>query len=320
MFITIGTKTMSKYPKTSFQEWTQRFGTERACLEAAARVRWRDGFRCPRCGHDRAYVLERHAIRQCRECAFQASPTAGTLFENTRLPLTKWFAAIYLATADKGGISAERLRKMIGVTWRTAQLMLDKIRRAMADRDRNYVLGVREDEHVELDDAFVGGRTRGGKRGRGAEGKRPVLVAVEHRSNKRAGFLALKAVDSVDGDTVRSFRSRLGDGLRIRTDGWKAYGILNLEEGLEVESRATPAEAVDEWLPKVHTSIANLKRFLLGTFHGVSSPKLQKYLDEFVYRHNRRFWEPQLPHRLLAHCANHRPEPKKLLYTENGLS
>ncbi|MCY3883805.1 MAG: IS1595 family transposase, partial [Gammaproteobacteria bacterium] len=130
-----------KYPKTSFRDWTKRFGTERECLEAVARVRWSEGFRCPRCGHDKAYVLKRHCIRQCASCAFQASPTAGTLFENTRLPLTKWFVAIYLATADKGGISAERLRKMIGVNWRTAQLMLDKIRNAMADRDKSYVSG-----------------------------------------------------------------------------------------------------------------------------------------------------------------------------------
>ena len=79
-------------------------------------------------------------------------------------------------TADKGGISAERVRKMIGVTWRTAQLMLDKLRRAMADQDRKYVLGLTMNGCVELDDAFVGGATKGGKRGRGAEGKRPVLV------------------------------------------------------------------------------------------------------------------------------------------------
>ncbi|MXW54577.1 MAG: transposase [Gammaproteobacteria bacterium] len=91
------------------------------------------------------------------------------------------------------------------------------------------------------------------------------------------------------------------------TDGWRAYGILSLEEGIEIESQATSPSKVDGWLPKVHTAIANLKRFLPSTFHGVSSPKLQKYLGEFVYRYNRRFWEPQLPHRLLTVCANHLP-------------
>ena len=194
---------MKNYQNTSFLAWTKQFGTERDCLEAVAKIRWPEGFRCPRCEHDRAYVMTRHCIRRCRRCDYQASPTVGTLFENTRLPLHKWFAAIYLMSADKGGISAERLRKMIGVTWRTAQLMLDKLRRAMANQDRQYVLGLTMNACVELDDAFVGGHTQGGKRGRGADGKRPVLVAVEHRDNERAGFLTMEAVDRVNSKTVR---------------------------------------------------------------------------------------------------------------------
>lgn len=135
---------------------------------------------------------------------------------------------------------------------------------------------------------------------------------VEMKALLKAG-LSKTAVAHVDGPTVGAFRDRLGHQHRIRTDGWKAYGILSLEEGLEVESPATPASKVGEWLTKVHTAIANLKRFLFDTFHEVSTPKLQKYLDEFVYRYNRRWWEPQLPHRLLSICANHLHAPGKLL-------
>lgn len=104
-------------------------------------------------------MIERHRIRRCQGCDYQASSTVGTVFENIRLPLTKWFAAIDLMTADNGGISAERLRKMIGVTWRTAQLMLDKLRRAMAYQDCQYVHGVTMNSCVELDDALVGSST-----------------------------------------------------------------------------------------------------------------------------------------------------------------
>ena len=208
---------------------------------------------------------------------------------------------------------------MLDVCWQTAQLMMDKIRRAMADQDKKYVLGIRRHEQVELDDAFVGGRRRGGKRGRGAENKRPVLVAVEHRANEGAGFIAMQAVARVDAKTVSRFRHRLGDELLLRTDGWRAYGILALDQGLTVESRPTPPEKVEQWLPIVHTAIANLKRFLLGTFHGVSSGKLQKYLDEFVYRYNRRFWESQLPDRLLRVCTHHSPMPASILYNEEKL-
>ena len=175
---------MEQSNQSNFQEWMRQFSSDEACLEAVAAIRWPAGFRCPRCHHDRACILARHRIRQCYRCQYQASPTVGTIFENTRLPLSKWFAAIYLCSADKGGISAERLRKLIDVQWRTAQLMLDKIRRAMGDRDRQYVLGIRHLDQVELDDAFVGGRGRGGKRGRGAKNKRPVLVAVAQVDSK----------------------------------------------------------------------------------------------------------------------------------------
>ena len=86
-----------------FLTWQERFDSEAACLEAIARHRWRDGFVCPSCGHDQAWVLQRRCTRSCRRCGHQTSPTAGTIFENTRLPMTKWFAAIYLMTTDKGG-------------------------------------------------------------------------------------------------------------------------------------------------------------------------------------------------------------------------
>ena len=123
--------------------------------------------------------MTRHCIRRCRRCDYQASPTVGTLFENTRLPLHKWFAAIYLMSAGKGGISAERVRKMIGVTWRTAQLMLDKLRRAMANQDRQYVLGLTMNGCVELDDAFwISSITT-------------ISLSVEMASSRREG-LALK--------------------------------------------------------------------------------------------------------------------------------
>lgn len=172
---------------------------------------------------------------------------------------------------------------------------MPRFQRAKGDRDRQYVLGIRHHDQVELVDAFVGGRGRGGKRGRGANNKRPVLVAVEHSANDRADFIAMQAVAQVDSKTVSHFRARLGDELLLRTDSWSAYGILALEHGLQVDSRSPPPEQVDKWLPIVYMAIANLKRFLLGTFHGVSSRKLQKCLDEFVYRYNRRFWESQLP-------------------------
>ena len=209
---------------TSFLEWTRQFATEEACLEELARRKWPAGFICPRCQHVRAHVLGCRRLRQCAACRHQSSPTAGTVFEHTKLPLAKWFAAIHLAAADKGGVSALRLSKMVGVSWPTAQSMLRKLRRAMGDRDR-------------------------------------------------------------------------------------ACWLTALARNHDHEPRPTPPEKADEWLPLVHLVISNFKRFLIGTFHGVSGRRLQECLDEFVFRFNRRFWEDQLPARLVEAAVTHVPVP-----------
>ena len=185
-----------KMPAISLLEWQKRFGTERACAKALTKVRWPCGFQCPACGSKKSNYISTRNLYQCSKCRHQVSITADTLFHATKAPLVKWFWAIYLAASDKGGISALRLSKHIGVSWLTARLMLRKIRTAMAHRDSIYRL----QNLIEFDDTYVGGK-RAGKRGRGAEGKRPVLVAVETRS-KGAGFVAMKAVETVSKKTV----------------------------------------------------------------------------------------------------------------------
>ncbi len=164
-----------KQQPTNFFDWCAKHATEKACQETLARQRWRNGFICPKCGHPRTYQLKCRHLRQCASYQHQVSPIAGTFFEYSKVPLTKLFAANYLMSADKGGISAQRLSKMIGVQWCTAHGMLRKLRQAMGDRDQAYDLS----GLVELDDAYIGGH-KSGKRGRGA-GEKPVLFAVERR-------------------------------------------------------------------------------------------------------------------------------------------
>ncbi len=289
-----------KMPDISLLEWQERYGTERACAKELAKVRWPDGFQCPTCGFTKACYITTRKLYQCSKCRHQVSVTADTLFHATKLPLVKWFWAIYLAASDKGGISALRVSKHLDVSWGTARNMLRKIRKAMAHRDSIYRLG----NIIEFDDAYVGGK-RAGKRGRGAEGKTPVLIAVETRK-KGAGFVAMKAVDTVSKKTVRQFLSRhLNPGQTIRTDAFPALNAAN--ETQQHEKKITPPEKAFEWLPLVHIMIGNMKKFINGTFHGVSSNYLQEYLDEFCYRFNRRFWEPELPLRLLNACLAHVP-------------
>lgn len=291
-----------KQPEMSFLEWTNRFSSQQACLAEIARHRWPEGFLCPRCGHDQAYVLSNRAHkRQCARCRYQVSVTAGTIFHRTHVVLPQWFAAIYLMGADKGGISALRLSKLIGVSWPTAYRMLRLLRRAMADRDRCYWLS----GLVEVDDALVGGR-RAGKRGRGAEGKTPVLLAVENHG-ARAGYLAAQVLpDGLNQEAVAGFaRRRFSADVTTRSDALAALASLGNRH--RHSARVTPPKQATEWLPKVHLVIANLKRFILGTFHGVSPRYLQGYVDEFVYRFNRRHWEAELPQRLLEAAVAHVP-------------
>lgn len=130
-------------------------------------------------------------------------------------------------------------------------------------------------------------------------------MAVESR-DKKAGFIAMETTPSVSAGNIRKFTQRhLLPWQTTRTDGLMALRVLG--ETQQHEGRVTPPEQVDEWLPWVHIAIGNLKAFLLGTYHGVTGKYLQEYLDEFVYRFNRRFWEPELPSRLLNACMDHTP-------------
>jgi transposase-like protein len=289
-----------KMQQVSLLDWQKRYYSEHACEKALIKIRWPDGFVCPRCDSmDNSYIKTRKVF-QCSQCRLQVSITAGTLFHATNLPLVKWFWAIYLTASDKGGVSALRLAKLIGVSWPTARNMLRKIRIAMADRDSVYRLG----KLIEFDDAYIGGK-RPGKRGRGAGGKKPILVAVETRDAK-AGFMAVEVVDTISKETVREFlQSHLEPGQTVRTDAFPA--LNSVKEMHHHQKKNVPAEEVSEWLPLVHVVIGNLKKFLNSTFHGVSFKYLQEYLDEFNYRFNRRFWEPELPLRLLNACLSHVP-------------
>lgn len=289
-----------KMPQISLLEWQKKYGTEKACANAIVNYRWPQGFMCPKCGHEHACFVTTRRVYQCSKCRFQVSITSGTLFHSTNIPLVKWFWAIYLVAADKGGISALRLSKLIGVSWPTARNILKKIRTAMSHRDSIYRL----QNLIELDDTYVGGK-RSGKRGRGAGGKKPVLVAVEKRGPK-AGFMAMKAVDTISQKTIKGFIERhFRNGQTVFTDAFPAMN--SVKETQNHMPKITPPEEASKWLPLVHIMIGNMKKFLNGTYHGVTGRFLQEYLDEFCYRFNRRFWENELPLRLLNACLSHAP-------------
>lgn len=284
----------------SFWDWQQQFKDEECCIGELIQLRWSEGFKCPCCGYEKGWCLHSRRVIECASCHRQISITAGTLFESSNVPLAKWFWAIYWAGSDKGSISALRLSKLIGVSWVTASRMLRKLRQTMGDQNQLYRLtGV-----IELDDALVGGK-RSGKRGRGAAGKTAILVACEH-NNGKPGFVAMKAVTQVRQATVRQFAQEvLAPDQVVHTDALNALNVL-AEEHHHI-AKVTPPEQASVWLPWVHVVISNFKSLLLGTYHGISGRYVQEYLDEYCYRLNRRFWEDQIPRRLLGLCVSHAP-------------
>lgn len=268
----------------------ERFGTDEQCRDHLIRARWREGFRCTGCGHARCHPLRARLALECAACGKQHSYMAGTIFEQTKTGLSRWFLAIWLVTSSKGGISAMELQRQMGFgSYQTAWSWLHKIRRAMVAPGRAPLAG-----RVEADETLIGG-PRSGKPGRGAEGKTVVAGAVEARRGKapgrRLGRLRMQAVPDASAANLGGFLDRnLARPTAIITDGWKGYAGL--------ESKGFAHEAINlsrSWgdatlrLPAIHLVFGLAKRWLMGTHHGAVGRKhLQAYLDEYVFRFNRR--------------------------------
>ena len=273
-------------------EFQRRFVTEEACREHLFNVRWPNGFECPRCSHKHYSYVSTRNLYQCKACGYQAALTAGTIMHRTRTPLHVWFWAIYLVSRDKRGKSALSLSKELNISYWKAWTMLHKIRRAMTQRDAHYQLG----NIVEIDDAYFG--APGGKRGRGTS-KSKVIVAVSTTEEGKPQFAKMKVVENIDKKTLNHVAAEtIKSGATVRSDGLNSYGDL-----AHRDFRHEVIETSKGLLPWVHVLISNAKAAIQGTFHGLHKKHMQQYLDEFCYRFNRRFWEPQLFGRLLNACV-----------------
>ena len=289
--------TMSTYNTLSFFEFQEQFRTEEDCFHHIHKLHWPDGFRCPKCGHTKAYFMKKRKVFQCANCRNQTSLTANTIFHKTRTPLRKWFWAVYLIGSDKRGCSAKRLSRLIDVSYPTAWLMIHKVRKAMKDRDALYKLN----QFIEMDDSYFG-RKSAGKRGRGASNKSKVVVAVEDRG-KHAGYATMQVVDHINSYNLNEFVYRSIEPYQtIKTDAYPSYNVLDMV--FDHQKEIVKAHEAMEKLPWVHILIGNVKSFIRGTYHGVSHKHLQSYLNEFCYRFNRRFFENQMTDRILTACLN----------------
>jgi len=227
--------------------------------------------------------------------------------EKTRLPLLKWFWAMFMMSTDKRGCSAMQISKELDLCYSSAWFVCHRIRSAMGERDTEYVLS----GHIEADDAFFGAPTSNGKRGRGTD-KAVVLVGLSLSENGNPEFVKMQVVPNVKGESIAEFATEnIEQGSTISSDGYLSYNILD-EKGFIHDGKACDPVNDPEHLKWLHVVVSNAKAFILGTYHGLGPKHLQRYLDEFCYRFNRRKFTLQHFNRTLFACAL----ASKLTYAE----
>lgn len=299
-----------EYPRNQ-AEFEAQFGTEAACRAYLVKLRWPDGFRCPRCGNGKSWPV-RQLLLQCAACGRQTSVIAGTIFQDTHTPLTLWFRAMWSVTGSKAGTSALAVQRALGLgSYQTAWTWLHKLRRAMVRPGRDRLAG-----QVEVDETFIGALEEG-VRGRGAEKKVLVVIAVEYKG-RELGRIRLRRVADGSADSLQAFIDDVIEpGSLVHTDGWLGYDRLKAHGYRHrITFLSDHSEPANQLLPRVHLVASLLKRWLLGTHQGAVSPAhLDYYLDEFTFRFNRRRSRHRglLFYRLAQHAVQIEPVPYRAM-------
>lgn len=260
------------------------FPSEESCHFHLFRLRWPDGFRCPRCQGDQYWEVSRNLYR-CRKCDHQASVTSGTIFHGSRRPLCLWFKAMWYVTNQRVGVSALGLMKELDLgSYHTAWAWMQKLRTAMVRPGRDRLRGI-----VEVGVTYLGGR-RPGKRGRGAGGKTLVAVVAQDLGN-RIGRIRLRRIKSASAQNLQAvLREEVEPGTQVFTDGWRGFGGL-AEMGyrhIVVPKEGGPGETA---LPMVNRVVDLISHWLQRSHQVAVRPSyMDYYLDEFTFRFNRRSW------------------------------
>jgi len=284
------------------------FPDDAACLRYLERLRWGAGFLCRFCGAVDGWWQMTDGLRRCKACRCETSVTAGTILARTRTPLTSWFAAVWYVVNQKQGVSALGLQRVLGLgSYETAWTWLHKLRRAMVRPDREQL-----DGPVEVDETIIGG-VKPGRRGRGAEGKALVAVAVEARPGG-PGRVRMQRIPNAAKDVLTDFvLDHVARGSEVRTDALAAYnGVGEYRFSHVITNVKASGDPAHVAMPEVHRVASLLKRWLLGTHQGaVSHDQLDYYLDEFTFRFNRRAARHRglLFYRLLEQAVATDPRP-----------
>jgi transposase-like protein len=264
-------------------EFEKMFTTEEQCLDYLKELRFPEGYSCRKCKHN-DYWYNKRRIMVCKSCKDEFSIRSGTIFHKSKLPLVVVFRALWWMVAQKNGVSAAGLQRVLGLgSYRTAWALLHKFRRLMVFPGRKELSG-----KIEVDETLVGGK-KAGKRGRGAEGKSLVVIAIEIKE-KGTGRVRMSLIEDASKKTLGKFiNDNIETGSNIITDGWKGYtGISKKGYHHEIEDKTKMLDG-EGVLPNVHRIASLLKRWLLGTHQNyIGKEYLSYYLDEYTFRYNRR--------------------------------
>jgi transposase-like protein len=282
---------MADFPR-SLRDFQQRFPDDAACAAYLAAKRWPEGFRCRRCGEARCWRLTCRPVLTfaCARCGKETSVTAGTIMHRSHLPLTVWFWAAFLMATHSNGMSALQLKHELGLgSYKTAWLLAMKLRRAMVAPGRSPLNGL-----IEVDEAEIPFRTKddppAGGQGRSHDGKLLIAGAVEIKSGKKKkltlGRVRLAVIPDYRADTLHAFmKDAIAPGSTAKTDALASYiGAPNVSH----EPHVIGPMAAHIIMPAIHRVFSNLKTWGLGVYHGLRRKHLAAYLDEFVFRFNRR--------------------------------
>jgi len=267
------------------------FGNEQSCRNYLEALRWREGVRCPKCAGEKVSSILKRDQYNCdnESCRYQFSVTAGTIFHDTHLPLTKWFLATYLLCQSRKGMSANQLKRMLGISYKTAWYLCHRIRAAMCalESAKKKLGGV-----VEIDETYVGGKPRPGKRGVPGRGTRKeIVIGIRQRGGDVRFF---HAQDVKSGTLARYIRENVSQDVDvIMTDDFGAYKPAVKRVGVMAPHKTinhSSGQYVDGdiYTNTVESAFSLLKRGIVGTWHRISAKHLQAYLNEMSWRFDNR--------------------------------
>lgn len=296
----------------SLQDFLHQFGQEEQCQKAVFRAKWPNGWTCPQCGAKEFYKLASRQIYQCKLCHRQTSLIANTIFAATKLPLATWSLAIFFLTQSKEGMAALNLCRFLGISDRAALRMKHKLQLVMKnDDDKRKLHGL-----IIVDDVYNGGKRQGGKRGRGAPGKSPIIAALSRNEMGHPIHLRLSRVKAFSCDAVRAWAEQhLEPESIIISDGLGCFNTFTSDGHIHFvrttgNSRDPERIKPFNWLNII---IGNVKNAIRGTYHGVSKKHLSRYLGEFSFRFNHRFRLELMVPALIKLATRSKPIPQHQL-------